>query len=286
MRSTKSASSSSPERQRPRKSRALLPLKDLDPRGLSVIFADIDDTITTDGRLEPAAFKALWSLHEAELAVVPVTGRPAGWCDHFARMWPVSGVIGENGAFYFRYDQRRRHLDQHYLLSAKARARLQVRLQKVRDQILAQVPGSAVASDQPYRIHDLAIDFCEDVKRLPPASIDRIVALFQKAGATAKVSSIHVNGWFGDYDKLSMMKTFAWEILGLRLDEAKDRRRALYVGDSPNDEPAFAFFERAVGVANVRDFEDRLKHPPRYVTRARAGAGFAELARYLLRSRS
>lgn len=250
-----------------------------------MLFADIDDTITTDGRLEAAAYQALWRLHEAEIAVVPVTGRPAGWCDHFARMWPVAGVVGENGAFYFRYDRRRRKLEQRFLLTAKARARLQVRLQKVRDRILAAVPGAAVASDQPYRIHDLAIDFCEDVRPLPAASVDRIVALFRAAGATAKVSSIHVNGWFGDYDKLSMMKTYAWEILGLHLDEPKDRRRALYVGDSPNDEPAFAFFERSVGVANVLDFADRLEHPPRYRTRARAGAGFAELSRYLLRSR-
>ena len=78
---------------------------------VSVVFSDIDDTLTTEGLVEPEAFLALWALFRAGIAVVPVTGRPAGWCDHIARMWPVRAVVGENGAFYFRYDRARRRLD-------------------------------------------------------------------------------------------------------------------------------------------------------------------------------
>lgn len=263
---------------------AFAPLSELDPAGIRVVFADIDDTLTTEGRLPPASFAALWRLHEAGLAVVPVTGRPAGWCDHIARMWPVAGVVGENGAFYFRYDGEARRLERRFLLDDETRAGLQQRLSSLRDRILEEVPGSAVASDQDYRIHDLAIDFCEDVPRLPKADIDRIVALFEAEGATAKVSSIHVNGWFGTYDKVGMMKTFAREVLGLDLDRAEDRAQAVYVGDSPNDEPAFRFYERAVGVANVVDFADRLRHPPAFVTPGRGGEGFAQLADRLLQS--
>lgn len=261
---------------------ALAPLAELDPSGVRVVFADIDDTLTTEGRLPPESFGALWRLFEAGLAVVPVTGRPAGWCDHIARMWPVAGVVGENGAFYFRYDEAARRLERRFLLDDETRAGLQRRLSVLRERILAEVPGSAVASDQDYRIHDLAIDFCEDVPRLPAEAIDRIVALFEAEGATAKVSSIHVNGWFGTYDKVGMMKTFAREVLGLDLDDPADRARAVYVGDSPNDEPAFRFFEASVGVANVVDLADRLSHPPAFVTEARGGKGFAQLARHLL----
>ncbi len=55
----------------------------------------------------------------------------------------------------------------------------------------------------------------------------------------------------------------------------------MFVGDSPNDAPLFVFF-RAVGVANVREFAARIPSLPAYVTQAAAGAGFAELAAYLL----
>ena len=252
---------------------------------VDVVFCDIDDTLTTDGRLPRAAFDAVWSLYEHGLHVVPVTGRPAGWCDFIARMWPVAGVVGENGAFYFRYDRTASKLIQRFLLDPDERQNLQVRLQRIRDRILREVPGAAVASDQPYRIHDLAIDFCEDVPRLEPRSIDRIVDIFKAEGATAKVSSIHVNGWFGSYDKLGMIRRLATEVLDLEIG-GRDHDRTCYVGDSPNDEPAFRFFANSVGVANVHDLIDRIRHPPTFVTPSRGGEGFAELAERLIRARS
>lgn len=252
-----------------------------DAARVRAVFTDIDDTLTSDGLLEAEAFEGIWALSRAGIAVVPVTGRPAGWCDHFARMWPVAGVIGENGAFWFRYDRSQKHLERVFVLDAVERAALQARLAVVRDAILAAVPRAAIASDQAYRIHDLAVDFCEDVDpALSPAEIDRIVDIFHAHGATAKVSSIHVNGWFGSYDKLGMIRRFAREVLGL---ESLDHE--VYAGDSPNDEPAFAAFPRAVGVANVRDFSDRLRHPPAFVTPSRGGKGFVELARHVLGAR-
>ena len=262
----------------------MLPLDEFsveEARAVSVVFTDIDDTLTTHGRLPADAYAALWRLAELGIAVVPVTGRPAGWCDHFARMWPVAGVVGENGAFYFRYDEQGRRLVTRFLLEVEERATLQGRLAARGEEILREVPGAAVGAAQADRLHDRAIDFCEDVPRLPEAEIQRIVELFHRAGATAKVSSIHVNGWFGSYDKLGMIRTFAAEVLNLDLDRPSDHARALYAGDSPNDEPAFAYFRNAIGVANIRAFADRLEHPPRYVTRAEGGAGFAELTRHL-----
>jgi hydroxymethylpyrimidine pyrophosphatase-like HAD family hydrolase len=106
------------------------------------------------------------------------------------------------------------------------------------------------------------------------------VALMQAEGMTAKVSSIHVNGWFGDYDKLAMTKTLMREVFALDLDAARDA--CVFAGDSPNDAPMFAFFPNAVGVANVRPFLDRIATPPTWITARAAGAGFAELADLLL----
>jgi HAD superfamily hydrolase (TIGR01484 family) len=244
------------------------------------VLADIDDTITTDGKLTSQAYAALERLQRAGKLVVPITGRPAGWCDHIARMWPVDGVVGENGALWMRYDAGKRKLLRGYAVSETEREATRARLDRVAARELREVPGSALASDQRYREADIAIDFCEDVPRLPRAAVDRIVAIMEGEGLTAKVSSIHVNGWIGRYDKLGMTRTFLREAFGIDLDA--ERERYVFAGDSPNDAPMFAFFPNAVGVANVRDFLDRIPTPPAWITQAPAGAGFVELCDALL----
>jgi HAD superfamily hydrolase (TIGR01484 family) len=247
---------------------------------MHTVFSDIDDTLTTDGRLTPPAYAALDDLRRAGLRVILITGRPAGWCDHIARMWPVDAVIGENGAFYYWHDHAAHKLKHRHLLGEAERAANTSKLAAVRETILREVPGCAVASDQFCRLYDLAIDFCEDVPALPQSAIDHIVALMEQAGMTAKVSSIHVNGWFGQYDKLSMAHLLMRERYGLEL--AQERERCMFVGDSPNDAPMFAYLPHTVGVANVMDFAQRMKALPAYVTPSRGGAGFAELAHALI----
>lgn len=249
-------------------------------REVGSILCDIDDTLTLHGRLPASAYQALWRLAEAGYAVVPVTGRPAGWCDLIARMWPVAGVVGENGALYFRYDQKNRRMLRRYWKSETEREEDRRRLAIIRAEVLRRVPGCAIAADQGYREADLAVDFCEDVAPLGQGAIDEIVACFTERGATAKISSIHVNGWFGNYDKLAMSRIFFADIFHLDLDT--HRRQVLYAGDSPNDEPMFGFFPHSVGVANVLPFLDRLEARPAWVTAASGGDGFAELAETLL----
>jgi HAD superfamily hydrolase (TIGR01484 family) len=248
-------------------------------RRVEYVFTDIDDTLTTEGQLTAAAYQALAQLSEAGFKVIPITGRPAGWCDQIARFWPVAGVVGENGAFWFRYDAGQRKLVKRFLVDDAERAANRRRLETIGQRILAAVPGTALASDQLYREADIAIDFCEDVPPLDRASVDRIVSLMEAEGMTAKVSSIHVNGWFGNYDKLGMTRTFMREIFAQ--DLAAVRGRCIFTGDSPNDAPMFDYFPLSVGVANVRDFVDRMTALPVYVTRGRGGAGFVEVARRL-----
>ena len=250
---------------------------------ITTVLADIDDTLTSDGRLPAAAYGALEHLHEAGFHVAPITGRPAGWCDMIARFWPVSGVVGENGAFYFAYDAASRKMRREYFADATERAANKQKLAHVQARVLAEVPGCAVSADQPYREADLAIDFCEDVPPLDAPAIARIKAIFESEGAIAKVSSIHVNGWFGHYDKLSMSRRFADEVLGFDLD--KNRDRVVFCGDSPNDAPMFGFFPNSCGVANVLDFQGRLEAEPGWITRQKGGAGFVEIADMLLASR-
>jgi len=247
------------------------------------VLTDIDDTLTTDGRLRAESYTAMERMENAGLMVVPITGRPAGWCDHIARMWPVHGVVGENGAFWFRYDRGERRMLRHYVAAPEVRREQAVRLRAIAADILREVPGAQVASDQHYRESDLAIDFCEDVPRLPERDVERIVRLMQERGLTVKISSIHVNGWFGSFDKLSTT-------LHLLSDQSGAARQSVcahyaFIGDSPNDEPMFGFFDCSVGVANIRDFP-RMRTLPRYVTLRRGGSGFSEFADHLISTRA
>ena len=255
-----------------------------DARKIRFVLADLDDTLTLEGRLLSASLAAMEELEEAGIQVVAVTGRPAGWCDHMARMWPISGVVGENGAFYFRYDRSRKKMFRRFWMPEAQRAEGRRKLMELKDRILAEVPGAAVSADQDFRISDLAVDFCEDVPPLPREDVLRIRKIFLDAGAQAKISSIHVNGWFGDFDKLSMTKVFFREVFHSDLDE-EGKERALFVGDSPNDAPMFGFFPNAVGVANVRDFDGLLEKEPAWVTEAPGGLGFRALADFLLSAR-
>ncbi len=245
-------------------------------RRVRVVLTDIDDTLTDGGRLPAVAYQALERLRTKGFIVVPVTGRPAGWCDLIARQWPVDGVVGENGAFYFRYDNTARRMIRSYVKPVDERTLDRQRLDVLRAAILAEVPGSAIASDQAYREADLAIDFAEDVTPLSPAAVNLIVEIFEAHGAIAKISSIHVNGWFGGYDKLTTSLRMLAAEFGI--DAEADREAVVFVGDSPNDAPMFGYFPNSAGVANILLFKNVLKASPQWITRNPGARGFAELA--------
>ncbi len=252
-------------------------------KNIRFVLTDIDDTLTFDGKLPAEAFSALEKLRKAKIKVIPITGRPAGWCDHIARMWPVDGIVGENGAFCFYYDTHKRKMKRLYFKDASQRKRDMEHLKKIGAEILKKIPGCKISADQAYRESDLAIDFCEDVTPLKKQDIERIVRIFEKAGATAKISSIHVNGWFGDYDKLTMTKIFFKKHFGKDIEKIK--QNIIFAGDSPNDSPMFAFFPDSVGVANVKKFAGEMEFLPAWVTEKQGGYGFSQMVDILLGAR-
>lgn len=247
------------------------------------VLCDIDDTLTDNGRLSASAYAALEQLRGAGYKVIPVTGRPAGWCDLIARQWPVDAVVGENGAFYFHYDEAHRRMHRRFWYDAETRRRHRSSLEELAERIVREVPGAAVAADQMYRQSDLAIDYCEDVPPLDKQAIDRIVDIFHEEGATSKVSSIHVNGWFGENDKSTMSKTLLEEIF--HYDMTAKPELSLFVGDSPNDCPMFESVGYSIGVANVQEFADQLAPCPQWIAQNRGGKGFAEIAGQLVAAR-
>lgn len=247
---------------------------------IEFLLTDIDDTLTDEGLLHAESFSALWDLADHGVKIIPVTGRPAGWCEMIARLWPVAGVVGENGGFYFRYHNKK--MKRHFVFDHKIQTENQKKLEKIKTEVLSSVPGCAVASDQFCRLMDLAIDFCEDVPALPESAVDQIVSIFKKHGAIAKVSSIHVNGWFGEYDKLSQSLNFLNQEFGIDKETAK--KVCAFSGDSPNDEPMFQYFPNSFAVANIKAFAHRITHKPQYVATKKGGDGFVQIAQAIKNS--
>ena len=204
--------------------------------------------------------------------MVAVTGRPAGWCDHIARMWPVAGVVGENGAFVYTYDRDRRQMNRRFSDPGPgASPARREALHAVARRVLREVPGTALASDQAFRLSDIAIDYCEDVPPLPPESVDAICRILQEEGVHFKVSSIHVNFWQGEFDKMTGVRRFLSDREGLSFGAVAET--AVFIGDSPNDEPLFEAFPHSIAVGNLRGSWTASPRLPEYITDADSGSG-------------
>ncbi|MET3443297.1 HAD superfamily hydrolase (TIGR01484 family) [Variovorax paradoxus] len=246
------------------------------------VFTDIDDTLTTEGAITPDALKALGDLKAAGLQVVAITGRPVGWSEPFVSAWPVDSIVAENGAVAL-LPLPEGKLQKRYQQDAATRAANFDRMQAVLARIEREIPGARRATDSPGRETDIAIDHSE-FTQLSEETIAQVVTLMRSEGMHATVSSIHINGWYGNNDKLEGARWIVRELWGRTLDDEIDRWA--YVGDSTNDQLMFRTFANSVGVANVARFVPQLEHLPRYVTEGERGAGFSEVARAVLSGRA
>ena len=252
-------------------------------RKIKNVFTDIDDTLSWKGKIPWKAYKALWEAKEKGLRVIPVTGRSAGWVDHITRMWPVDAVVGENGAFYFHLNKkigRDAALVRHFLQEDHIRKENQKKLFECFQELQKKIPSLQLADDQSYREIDLAVDFCEACKELSSEEIDLVEQHFHSKGAQTKLSSIHINAWFGEHNKYECCKIMMKELFKEDLEEIKEA--CVYLGDSPNDESFFKRFPNSIGVANIREFLVKIEHKPTFITEKSGGEGFAEAITHIL----
>jgi len=269
-------------------------------RGIVGVFTDIDDTLTTEGAITPDALQALANLKAAGLTVIAITGRPIGWCASFMAgptPWPVDAMVAENGAVAFVHarpgeavsnialkpsSNKDTSLSKLYQQDAVTRAANQMRMQQIGARVMFEVPGVFITRDSVGRETDLAFDYHEHA-RLSPETVQRVVGLLQGYGMHTSVSSIHIHGCFGNFDKWQGANWIVRELLGR--DLAQELDRWVFVGDSGNDQAMFEHFTHSVGVANIRHCADRLTHLPRYIAPSERGAGFAEVAQAVTDSR-
>lgn len=250
-------------------------------RSVQGVLTDIDDTLTTEGAITEDAMRALQALRDAGLPVIAITGRPMGWSRPFALDWPIDAIVAENGSVaLFREGDS---LSVEYSQDEATRTANADRLAAAAQRVLAEVPGTALSRDSGGRVTDIAIDHAE-FARLSQAQIDEVVRVMREEGMHATVSSIHINGWYGEHTKLTGARWIVQRLLGR--DVEAELGQWVYVGDSTNDQLMFGHFPLSVGVANLLQFADQLSVWPAYVTQAERGAGFLEVAQRLIAARA
>lgn len=243
-------------------------------RHVRYLFTDIDDTLTTEGRLLPQTYQALWDLHEVGIAIIPVTGGSAGWCEHIVRTWPVAAVIGESGAFCMTLDNGQ--VETEFWDDSEGPAERQNRHL---NNVAPLLGAFQLSRDQRFRLADVAVEIAGHSS----TAIDALAAQIRNTGASVAISSIHINSWIGDYNKQTMSARLL-EKFGV--SRAETGQLTAFVGDSRNDAPMFGYFANAFGVANIMSVVDALEAKPRWITTRPSGLGFADIAATILAAKS
>lgn len=248
-------------------------------KDIRFVLTDMDETLTFKGRLAAETYSAPERLQRADIRVIPVTAAPAGWCDQMARMWPVDGVIGENGGLFFRRSEDPHHLEREYWHQGQAAERARQQRERLISTIREQVPWARLAADQSFRQTSIAFDIPHESEKRQQLS--RVII---EAGAEHTFNNLWALAWFGSYEKLTMAQRILRQVYGLVADQ--EQNQVFYSGDSLNDAPMFGHFKHTLGVSTIHDCLDELPFKPAWVSAGAGGSGFVEAADAILRGRA
>ena len=247
-------------------------------RLLRGILFDLDDTLLDRSELTEVAYGALHRLSEAGLTLLAVTGRPAGYGEVLVPAWPIAGLIAENGSVaVLKVDGRTQLFDEVNVTQRRARRE---QLQTLVTHMKCEFPLLMPATDVHLRRCDYTFDIGE-YQHVDHEVITAVIAFARARGASTVRSSVHLHVGFDGSDKASgtlrvLSRHFGYDVTHARAQFA-------FIGDSENDEAAFAAFNTTIAVANLRG---RPTVNPRYATQAPRGRGFAEFVQRLLALRS
>jgi hydroxymethylpyrimidine pyrophosphatase-like HAD family hydrolase len=236
---------------------------------IRLIATDMDGTLTIGEKFTPELFHALQQLQRAQITVIVVTGRSAGWVSAINHYFPVFGAICENGGLFYHGGS------QELLVDIGDRTQHRQKLATIFHRLQAQFPQIRESSDNPFRLTDWTFD----VAGLGMADLTTMAQICAQAG------------WGFTYS------TVQCHIAALEQEKAQGLQRVLQqhfpqlspsqvvtVGDSPNDVSLFnpAIFPHSVGVANVVRYTKQLAHLPAFITKLPEGQGFCELVNLIL----
>lgn len=243
---------------------------------IKYILTDIDGTLTDENsQIAPETYAMLKRLHDAGYVVIPVTGRTAGWASVAITDWPVDAIIVESGSIVYYLENGSRKEFVHPSVPKDRYASHE----KIRETALKANPRIKVSIDQYSRFNDFAFNYAEDEDdKLTFEEAKEVLDAVKTLGAKGSISSIHINTWFGDYNKLPTSLLYLKEHYGV--ENPKDC--VIYFGDAANDEEMFGYFPNACGVANIMKYADHMEKLPTYITTYEGGKGFCEAANILL----
>jgi HAD superfamily hydrolase (TIGR01484 family) len=245
----------------------LAPLNTADLSKIKLVATDIDGTLTKNSRFTPQLITALLQLQSANIAVLLVTGRSAGWVSSLSNYLPVAGAIGENGGCYFSAAT-----DCQLLPSLKIKE-ISKHREKLAD-CFWQLQGThsqlKESSDNRFRLTDWTFD----IDQLSPSDLWEIAAQCERWGWNFTYSTIQGHIKLATQNKA----TGIGQVLKQHFPKLKPQQ-ILTVGDSPNDASMFDSdkFLHSVGVANVLHYQEQMEHLPAYVTTLLEVDGFGEI---------
>jgi HAD superfamily hydrolase (TIGR01484 family) len=248
----------------------LLSLNNINLSDIRLIASDVDGTLTHNGKFSSDFISTLLNLQSAGIKVLLVTGRSAGWVSALVNYLPIEGAIAENGGIFLKPNGT-----QDLLSSVPNLSRHRILLENTFHHIKQKFPNLHPSTDNQFRITDWTFDVddlsADDIQAIS-TQCDLMGWSFTYSNVQCHIKPLH-------QDKATGLDT----VLKNHFPEI-NLQQVLTVGDSPNDEAMFDadLFPISVGVANIRHYQDKMMHLPKYVTQASEFAGFQELAQLLL----
>lgn len=238
--------------------------------GVHMIATDMDGTLTRQGRFSAALLEALEALQAADIPVLMVTGRSAGWVNGIVSYLPLVGAIAENGGLFFSCEDSYRLIPEVGNLSDHRQ-----RLATVFQQLKTTRPHLQEALDNAFRFTDWTFD----VRGLSEADLIDMQHQCEIHGWSLTYSNVQCHIKLAGQSKATALR----HVLDTEFPDISPQA-IVTVGDSLNDESLFEKhqFPRSVGVANIRHVSDRLHHKPQYMTPSPEVDGFCELVRAIL----
>ena len=239
---------------------------------IQLVATDMDGTLTGNGKFTSDLILALEALKDANIQVLIVTGRSAGWVQSIANYLPIVGAIAENGGLFYHNQTK----SSKFLTDIQDLTTYRQKLASVFELLRQKFPQLQESADNRFRMTDWTFDIGD----LTTSQLTEIAAICQKAGWGFTYSTVQCHIKSLVQDKAPGLQSVIHDYFSQLL-----AAEIVTVGDSPNDESLFnqEIFPVSVGVANILDYCDSLKYQPKYITSKTEVAGFCELVDVLLK---